>query len=66
MVPAPMNGVITGRSANLGQVVSMGQELFVVTDLSEVWVIGDLYEQDFRSVQCRGLRPHSPHRHIRI
>ena len=50
MVPAPINGVITGRSANLGQVVSMGQELFVVTDLSEVWVIGDLYEQDFRSV----------------
>ena len=25
----------------------MGQELFVVTDLSEVWVVGDLYEQDF-------------------
>ena len=50
MVPAPINGVITGRSANFGQVVSMGQELFVVTDLSEVWVIGDLYEQDFRSV----------------
>ena len=28
----------------------MGQELFVVTDLSQVWVIGDLYEQDFQSV----------------
>ena len=34
VVPAPIAGVITGRSANLGQVVSMGQELFVVTDLS--------------------------------
>jgi RND family efflux transporter MFP subunit len=50
-VPAPIAGVITGRSANLGQVVSMGQELFVVTDLSQVWVIGDLYEQDFQTVQ---------------
>jgi cobalt-zinc-cadmium efflux system membrane fusion protein len=49
-VPAPIAGVITGRSANLGQVVSMGQELFVVTDLSQVWVIGDLYEQDFQTV----------------
>src|SRR5215467_6361282 len=49
-VPAPSAGVITGRSVNLGQVVSMGQELFVVTDLSQVWVIGDLYEQDFQTV----------------
>lgn len=47
-VPAPMDGVITGRSANLGQVISLGQELFVVTDLSQVWVMGDLYEQDFQ------------------
>jgi RND family efflux transporter MFP subunit len=50
VVPAPIGGVITSRSANLGQVVGMGQELFTVTDLSEVWVIGDLYEQNFSSV----------------
>jgi membrane fusion protein, heavy metal efflux system len=50
-VPAPSAGVITGRAVNLGQVVSTGQELFVVTDLSQVWVIGDLYEQDFQTVQ---------------
>jgi RND family efflux transporter MFP subunit len=50
-IPAPMDGVITGRSANLGQVVGMGQELFVVTDLSEVWAVGDLYEQDLRAVR---------------
>jgi cobalt-zinc-cadmium efflux system membrane fusion protein len=50
-VPAPITGVITGRSANLGQVVNIGQELFVVTDLAQVWVIGDLYEQDFQTVR---------------
>ena len=50
VVPAPIAGVITLRSANLGQVVAMGQELLSVTDLSEVWVVGDLYEQDFRTV----------------
>jgi RND family efflux transporter MFP subunit len=49
-VPAPIEGIVTGRSANLGQVVGMGQELFVITDLSEVWAVGDLYEQDFRAV----------------
>jgi cobalt-zinc-cadmium efflux system membrane fusion protein len=51
IVPAPIDGVITGRSANLGQVVGTGQELFVVTDLAEVWVVGDLYEQDFQTVR---------------
>lgn len=51
VVPAPIDGVITGRTVNLGQVVSTGQELLVVTDLSDVWVVGDLYEQDFQTVQ---------------
>jgi cobalt-zinc-cadmium efflux system membrane fusion protein len=51
VVPAPIAGVITSRSANLGQVVAMGQELLSVTELSEVWVVGDLYEQDFRTVR---------------
>jgi RND family efflux transporter MFP subunit len=50
IVPAPIDGVITARSANLGQVVGMGQEVMVVTDLSQVWVVGDLFEQDFKSV----------------
>jgi cobalt-zinc-cadmium efflux system membrane fusion protein len=51
VVPAPIAGVITSRTANLGQVVGMGDELFVVTDLSQVWVVGDLYEQDFSRVR---------------
>jgi membrane fusion protein, heavy metal efflux system len=50
-VPAPIDGVVTARSANLGQVIGMGQEMFVVTDLSEVWAVGDLYEQDFAAVR---------------
>jgi RND family efflux transporter MFP subunit len=51
IVPAPIDGVVTSRSANLGMVVGPGQELLVVTDLSDVWVVGDLYEQDFRAVR---------------
>ena len=51
VVPAPIDGVITGRTVNLGQVVSMGQELLIVTNLSDVWIVGDLYEQDFQAVR---------------
>jgi RND family efflux transporter MFP subunit len=51
VVPAPIGGVVTARSANPGQVVAMGQELFVVTDLGTVWLVGDLYEQDFAAVR---------------
>jgi RND family efflux transporter MFP subunit len=49
-VPSPASGVVVTRSVNPGQVVGAGQELFVVTDLSSVWVIGDLYEKDFAAV----------------
>ena len=51
MVPAPLGGVVTARAANPGQVVAMGQELFVITDLGTVWLVGDLYEQDFATVR---------------
>jgi RND family efflux transporter MFP subunit len=51
VVPAPTGGVVIGRSVNPGQVVSGGQELFVVADLGTVWVMGDLYERDFGSVR---------------
>ena len=50
-VPAPIDGVVTARTANLGQVVAMGQEMFTVTDLSSVWVVGDLFEQNFNAVR---------------
>ncbi len=50
-VPAPANGVVIARTVNPGQVVGAGQDLFVVTDLSTVWAIGDLYEKDFPLVR---------------
>ena len=50
-VSAPSEGLITARNVNPGQVVAAAQDLFVVTDLSTVWIIGDLYEKDFASVR---------------
>ncbi len=52
-VQAPGDGVVIARGVNPGQVVAAGQELFTVTDLSTVWVIGDLYEKDFTAVRVR-------------
>jgi membrane fusion protein, heavy metal efflux system len=50
-VPAPGSGTVTTRTANPGQVVGAGQELFVVADLSTVWIIADVYERDAASVR---------------
>jgi RND family efflux transporter MFP subunit len=50
-VRAPVDGVVIARGVNPGQVIGAGQELFTVTDLSTVWVIGDLYEKDFPVVR---------------
>jgi len=50
-VRAPADGVVIARNVNPGQVVGAGQELFTVTDLTTVWVIGDLFEKDFAAVR---------------
>lgn len=50
-VTAPLDGVVIARGVNQGQVLQAGQELFVVADLSSVWVIADLYEKDFAAVR---------------
>ena len=47
IVPSPASGIITARSVNPGQVVSMADTLFAVTDLSNVWVMASVYEKDF-------------------
>jgi membrane fusion protein, heavy metal efflux system len=50
-VASPGNGTVITRTVNAGQIVSAGQELFVVADLTTAWVIADLYEKDFASVR---------------
>jgi cobalt-zinc-cadmium efflux system membrane fusion protein len=49
-VPAPINGTVLTRTANLGQVTNMSQELFTVVDLSTVWVMASINEKDFSTV----------------
>jgi len=51
VVPAPINGVVLTRNANLGLVVNAAQELFTVADLSTVWTMASVNEKDFASVR---------------
>ena len=50
-VPAPIDGVVTERGANVGLNVDPATKLFTVVDLSTVWVVADLYEKDFSRVR---------------
>jgi cobalt-zinc-cadmium efflux system membrane fusion protein len=50
-VPAPIDGVVTERDANVGLNVDTATKLFTVVDLSTVWVVADLYERDFSRVR---------------
>jgi cobalt-zinc-cadmium efflux system membrane fusion protein len=51
VVTAARSGVIVERNASAGQVVAYGQSdaplnLFVIADLSSMWVLADVYEPD--------------------
>ncbi len=50
-VPAPIDGVVTRRDANVGTNVDQATELFTIVDLSTVWVVVDVYEKDFALVR---------------
>jgi membrane fusion protein, heavy metal efflux system len=50
-VPAPIDGVVTERGANVGLNVDTATKLFAVVDLSTVWIVADVYEKDFSRVR---------------
>ena len=50
-VTAPSSGTLTSRSVNSGEVVEANKELMRVTDLSSVWVVGQVYEKDLATVR---------------
>jgi len=50
-VPSPSSGTITSRTVNSGEVIEANKELMRVTDLSTVWVIGQVYEKDLATLR---------------
>jgi len=51
VVTAPSSGTLTGRSVNPGEVIEANKELMRITDLSTVWVVGQVYEKDLATVR---------------
>lgn len=51
-IPAPISGTITKRIVNQNEVVSMNAELAEITDLSTVWVIGQVYEKNIGKLRA--------------
>jgi len=51
-VRAPLAGVVTQRTANVGLNIDTSTPLFTIVDLSTVWVVADLYERDFSRVRA--------------
>jgi Cu(I)/Ag(I) efflux system membrane fusion protein len=43
---APISGVVTRKMALLGQFVKEGTEMYIINDLSHVWIKMDAYETD--------------------
>jgi len=50
-VPSPSSGTVTGRSVNPGEVIEAKKELARITDLSTIWVVGQVYEKDLATVR---------------
>ncbi len=50
-ITATRTGIVIERKVSQGQVAQPGDPLFTVADLSNVWVVGALPEQDANSVQ---------------
>lgn len=49
-LPAPVSGTVTSRTVNSGEVIEANKELLRVTDLSSVWVVGQVYEKDLGKI----------------
>ena len=51
IITSPVNGVVTSRTVEVGQNVSIGQELMRVINLDDIWVTAD-----FKETQLRHMR----------
>jgi membrane fusion protein, heavy metal efflux system len=50
-VPAPIDGIVTERAANVGLNVDPATKLFTIVDLSTVWIVADVHERDMARVR---------------
>jgi RND family efflux transporter MFP subunit len=50
LIRSPFSGYVLEKSILPGQYFNPDQSLFVIADLSDVWVLADVYEQDIRYI----------------
>jgi membrane fusion protein (multidrug efflux system) len=51
VIVAPVNGAVTNRTVEVGQNVSIGQELMRVINLDDIWVTADFKETQLKRMQ---------------
>ena len=54
-IVAPVNGIVSNRTVEVGQNVAPGQELLKVINLDDVWITAN-----FKETQLRNMRPGQP------
>lgn len=50
IIRSPINGIVLQKNAFAGMNVEPGMNIFVVADLSRIWVLADIFEQDIASI----------------
>jgi RND family efflux transporter MFP subunit len=50
IVRAPRSGALLGKNAVVGNIVNVGDTLFMIGDMSKVWFAGDLYPEDLSKI----------------
>ncbi|MCC7528792.1 MAG: efflux RND transporter periplasmic adaptor subunit, partial [Candidatus Melainabacteria bacterium] len=50
-IDAPRDGIITERNADIGQLIDNSHNIFVVTDLSQVWLTAQAFEKDIHCIK---------------
>ena len=51
ILKAPFAGVVTSHHAVESEVVEQGTDLLAITDISSLWVLADVYEQDLARIR---------------
>lgn len=49
--PAPIDGIVMDKAVLAGQRFAAGETLYRIADLSNVWVLADVFEQDLASLR---------------
>lgn len=49
-IKSPKGGFISAREIDPGEAIAVNQQLFVITDLSRVWLIGQVFEKDLKDL----------------